>query len=36
MDIEWVPTEKALAIAQEVDKPILAVVLTSPLDDQSC
>ncbi len=36
MDIEWVPTERAVEIAQELDKPIITVVLTSPLDDQSC
>jgi len=36
MDIEWVPPEEMLEIAQRVDKPIVAVVLTSPLDDQSC
>jgi hypothetical protein len=36
MDIDWVPTEKAVEIARELRRPILAVVLTSPLDDQSC
>jgi hypothetical protein len=36
MDIAWVPTEKVVEIAREVKKPILLVVLTSPLDDQSC
>jgi hypothetical protein len=36
LDIGWVPTEQAVALAQEAHKPILAVVLTSPLDDQSC
>ena len=36
MDIAWVPLEDALESAQKVAKPILAAVLTSPLDDQSC
>jgi len=36
MDIEWVPMEEALAVAKERNKPLMAVVLTSPLDDQSC
>jgi len=36
MDIAWVPTEQVIEIAQKENKPILAVVLTSPLDDQSC
>jgi hypothetical protein len=36
MDIDWVPPEKMIAIAREARKPIVVVVLTSPLDDQSC
>jgi len=36
MDIAWVPAEEMLTLAQKQDKPILLVVLTSPLDDQSC
>lgn len=36
MDIDWVPPERVVAIAQEAKKPIVFVVLTSPLDDQSC
>lgn len=36
MDIAWVPPEKVLELAREARKPALVVVLTSPLDDQSC
>ena len=36
MDIDWVPVEEMLDLAQQLHKPIFAVVLTSPLDDQSC
>ena len=36
MDVDWVPPEKMIAIAREAKKPIVVVVLTSPLDDQSC
>ena len=36
MDVDWVPPERVIAIAEEAKKPIVFVVLTSPLDDQSC
>lgn len=36
MDIAWVPAEEMLSLAQAQHKPIFMVVLTSPLDDQSC
>ncbi len=36
MEIDWVPTEQALAVARERKKPIFAVVLWGALDDQSC
>src|SRR5262249_13825194 len=35
-DIEWVPTQKALALARETKKPIFAMVMWGSLDDQSC
>jgi hypothetical protein len=35
-DIAWVPTEKALSVARESKKPILAMVMWGSLDDQSC
>jgi hypothetical protein len=35
-DIEWVPIEESVATATRLRRPILAAVLTSPLDDQSC
>lgn len=36
MDVDWVPIEDAVDTARRLKKPIMAVVLTSPLDDQSC
>jgi hypothetical protein len=36
VSIDWVPPEKAVAIAHEQNKPILAVVLWGGLDEQSC
>lgn len=36
LDVEWVALEQAVATATALGKPILAAVLTSPLDDQSC
>jgi hypothetical protein len=34
--IDWVPFERALALAHERQKPIMAMVLWGALDDQSC
>lgn len=36
LDIEWVPPERALAKAQELSKPVMAVVLWGCLDEQNC
>lgn len=36
LDIDWVPPERALAKAQELAKPVMAVVLWGCLDEQSC
>jgi hypothetical protein len=36
VDIDWVPPEQAVAKAQELDKPIMAVVLWGNLDEQNC
>ena len=36
MEIHWVPTTQAVVMAQQQDKPILAVVLWGGLDEQSC
>jgi hypothetical protein len=35
-DIAWVATDKALAVAHEKQKPIMAMVTWGSLDDQSC
>jgi hypothetical protein len=36
MDIAWVPPEQVLELSRAAKKPAMVVVLTSPLDDQSC
>ena len=36
LEIDWVPYDDVLRRAEIEKKPILAVVMTSPLDDQSC
>jgi len=36
MDIQWVAPERMVETAAAEDKPMMIIVLTSPLDDQSC
>jgi hypothetical protein len=36
LDVDWVPIEEVFERASAVHRPVLAAVLTSPLDDQSC
>lgn len=36
LDIDWVPFDDVLEVAKAHDRPIFAVVLTSPLHDQAC
>jgi hypothetical protein len=36
MEIDWVPPARALELARERNKPLLAMVLWGALDDQSC
>jgi hypothetical protein len=36
MDVDWVPLEDAVEVARREQKPIVCIVLTSPLEDQSC